>query len=484
MKFRFTLYFSLMLLSILTVSFALGVLIKTSSQELLLEWQSKTASVAATTAAQIDGNLLKQIQSDQDVGSPAYNQILQTLRKARDANRRDDIYIRYLYTERPDPQNPEMLVFGIDAEESPKDKSQIGDPDIAGVESFVLDHLNEVYGSNTVVKDQWGEWIAAYAPVYDDEKKYVGTVGASISADIVRKYSDQLFLLTLPSFFTCLFLAAILAAILSNKISASLRAIYKATQQIAKGDLEYRIELKTKDEFGAVAQAINTMAEGLAEQQAFKTGMAHYIDKPVLDKLSDHQTKLEGERRKITLLFADIRDFTHFAENTPPETVVSLLNEYFTVMLNIISQHNGTLDKFIGDAILAKFGFSGNPQNQELNAVKAAIKMQEALISLGKKWAKENLPQFQCGIGIDTGETIIGSIGSENERLDYTAIGDTVSTANQLENFTKKTPHHILISERTFKGLNNQIPTTPLGPTVLSGKTTPIDVYAVQTLTS
>lgn len=482
MKFRIHLYLSLIILSILTISFALVILTTTTSKALFLAWQSQVASVAATTASQIDGNVLKQIRKKEDMGSPAYNQILQILRKARDANRRDDFYIRYFYTEWPDPENPNMLVFGVDAEEDPKDMPQIGDPDIGGMESFVLDHLDEVYVSNTIVKDQWGEWLVGSAPVYDDQGKYAGTVGAAVSAEIIYNYSRKLILLAIPSFVTCLILASFLAAVLSHKISAALRLIHSATQEIAKGHLDYRIELKTDDEFSVVADGINHISQGLAEQQVFKTGVSHYVPKPILDKLSDpkQQIKVEGERRKITVLFADIRGFTSFAEGADPETVVSLLNEYFSAMLKIIDKHHGTLDKLIGDGIMAEFGVTADAQNQEVNAVKAAIEMQQELALLRGKWTKKNLPPLQCGIGINTGEAVVGSIGSKHQRLEYTAIGDAVNTAANLEQYTKKTSHHILVSETTFQALNNQFRSIPLDPIVLAGKETPITPYAIE----
>lgn len=480
MKFRADLSISLLILSTLTITVSVVVLVVNLSKELFLGWQAQLGSVVATTASQMDGNLLKQIQTKEDMGSSAYDQILQMLRKARNVNRRDDFYIRYFYTERPNPKNAKELIFLVDAEEDPNDILQVGDLDIGGMESFVLDHLEEVYSSNTIVKDQWGEWIVASAPVYDSEQKYAGTVGAVISAEILESLPKKLILIALPYLAISLVTAGLIAHFLSKKISQSLGLIYDATKEIQKGNLKCRIDLETKDEFGSVGRAIHEMTKNLAQENLFKTEVSQYLAKPIVDQISDpkQSIKVEGERRRVTVLVTDIRGFTSFAEQTDPEIVVSLLNEYFSVMFTIIEKHGGVIDKLIGDAIVVEFGII-DPVNQEEKAVQTALEMQTALLGLQEKWKKENLPPLKSGVGIHTGDAVVGTIGSKNQKLEYTAVGDTVNTATSLEQYTKQTKYPILISEATFEKVRSAFEVATLGEISLPGKSNPINTYAI-----
>ncbi|KAG6559751.1 Adenylate cyclase 1 [Candidatus Rhabdochlamydia oedothoracis] len=216
----------------------------------------------------------------------------------------------------------------------------------------------------------------------------------------------------------------------------------------------------------------------LQERERLKVNFSRYVSDHVLQKIlsSSKPTNLEGERRKITVLFSDIRQFTHLSESLPPEQVVALLNEYFKVMLDIIFEHKGTLDKFIGDGLMVEFGAPLDDEIQEKNAVTAAIAMQKALEKLNTTWKQ---PAIQIGIGIHTGFAIVGNVGSE-KRMEYTAIGDTVNIASRLEQMTKFTKRSILISEDTYQAIKEEFPAESLGPITLPGRQEPIRVYAIE----
>jgi adenylate cyclase len=220
------------------------------------------------------------------------------------------------------------------------------------------------------------------------------------------------------------------------------------------------------------------MTKGLRERERLKLNFSRYVSDHVLQKIlsSTKPTKLEGERRKITVLFSDIRQFTHLSESLPPEQVVALLNEYFKVMLDIIFEHKGTLDKFIGDGLMVEFGAPLDDEIQEKNAITTAIDMQKALEKLNTTWKQ---PNIQVGIGIHTGFAIVGNVGSE-KRMDYTAIGDTVNVAFRLEQMTKSTNRSILISEDTYQAIKEEFSAESLGPITLPGREEPIRVYAIE----
>jgi adenylate cyclase len=193
---------------------------------------------------------------------------------------------------------------------------------------------------------------------------------------------------------------------------------------------------------------------------------------------SEDQIKLSGERRKITVLFSDIRNFTSFSEKYPAEQVVSMLNEYFSGMVEIIFRNQGILDKFLGDGIMVEFGVPLDDPEQELNAVKTAMEMRTELARLCAKWESEGLPAIDIGIGIHTGEAVIGNIGSE-KRIEYTAIGDAVNVAARIEQLTKELKTPVLISETTIVAIRDKFDFKDFGAQTIRGRVETINVYGI-----
>ncbi len=480
MNFRMKLSLSLMGIAAASTVLALGVDVYFSRKFMLMEVKSKVMSIAASTASQINGDLAKQIRTLDDEKLPAYKTMRKKLRKARNANRRPDIYIKYLYTFYPDPNDPGKFYFSVDPEESEKDVSHAGTVNPGATTDRVKDHLYEVYSLGTFTKDPWGVWMTGYAPVFDAQGNYVASLGADVAVAHVQQAINRLYLYGFFSFLLSISLALLIARLLSTHLVKSLNELKTATLKIGEGELSYRINLNSEDEFQELADAINKMTEGLEEKERLKTGFAHYVSQHVLDRIvkSKGSAVLEGERRKITVFFSDIREFTHIAETMPPEKVVVFLNEYFKRMLEIIFKHNGMLDKLIGDGIMAEFGVPIEDPEQERNAVLTALEMQESLKALNEKWKSEGKPTVEIGIGIHTGEAIVGSVGSE-QRMEYTAIGDTVNIASRLEHVTKEKNVQVVVSESTFRALYNEFPSKNLGFLTLQGKDQPINAYAI-----
>jgi len=224
-----------------------------------------------------------------------------------------------------------------------------------------------------------------------------------------------------------------------------------------------------------------------AKDQAFiKNAFSKYVPAKIVDELLEKPEllKLGGEERVITILFSDIADFTTISESLKPTDLVSLLNNYLTEMTNIIHKNSGTVDKFLGDAILAEFGAPIQMENHAEFAVQTALMMQEKIRELGKDWNEKGLPQFRSRIGINTGSVIIGNMGSD-EVFDYTAIGDAVNLAARLESANKKYGSEILISEFTFKNLPpDKFRTRLLDVIKVKGKTKAVKVYQLYGFTN
>ena len=456
----------------------------TRARGLLLEEQrSKVLSIAATAAAMLDGDAHKQLRGRADEGSPAYRELERKLRAARDANRRDDVFIKYLYTLTHAPQDPGTAVFGVDPEESLADKSHLGDVYKAttGGRKFRLD---ETRADSEFLQDQWGTWLAAHHPVRDSAGVPVAAVGVDLSASAAMTEVRQLLLSGLMFTGASVAFAVLLAMLLARRVSRPLDALRATLDQIGQGNYDARVPTAATGggrEFAQVAEAVNQMAAGLRERHTLKEVLAKYLSRSVAESIikSGQVPQLRGDRRKVTVLFADIRGFTKMSDGLPPEQVVGLLNEYFERMIEVIFKHQGTLDKFIGDGLMAVFGAPLEDPWQERHAVTAALEMQEALAEIAARRKAQGFPELKIGIGINTGVAIVGNIGS-TQRMEYTAIGDTVNLASRLESQTKALDVPILISEYTYVEVRNVFRMKPMGDVDIRGRTDPVTVYAVE----
>ena len=189
------------------------------------------------------------------------------------------------------------------------------------------------------------------------------------------------------------------------------------------------------------------------------------------DKLS-----LGGEERIVSVLFSDVASFTSISEELTPRNLVLLLNEYLTEMSEIIHKHNGVIDKFEGDAIMAEFGVPVAYPDHAKAACNAAIEMQERLKKLRTNWIKEGKPALTARTGINTGEVIVGNMGSRH-LFDYTVMGDHVNLGARLESANKGYGSRIMISEFTHNELDEEFYTRPLDFIRVKGKTKPVEVF-------
>ncbi len=204
-----------------------------------------------------------------------------------------------------------------------------------------------------------------------------------------------------------------------------------------------------------------------------------YVSKRIVDELirDPAKAKLGGERKEITVLFSDIRGFTSFSEKHEPEEVVSMLNEYLGAMTDIIFQYDGTLDKFVGDAIMALWGAPVGQPDHARRAVRSALAMRKKLGELQAKWAAEGKAVLDTGIGINTGEMVVGNMGAEGKKMDYTVIGDHVNLGARVESLTRQYNSHIIITEFTYEKVKDIVQVNELGSVTVKGKERPVVIY-------
>ena len=216
------------------------------------------------------------------------------------------------------------------------------------------------------------------------------------------------------------------------------------------------------------------------EKRKMKKLFGQYVSKDVYAQLVANPAlaRLGGQRREMTVLFSDIRGFTTVSERGQPEEIVGMLNEYFTRMVAIVFAHQGTLDKFVGDMVMALFGAPLDDPDHADHAVAAALEMITALGELNARWRAEGRAELDIGIGINTGPMIAGNIGSD-AIMSYTVIGDAVNLGSRLESLNKQYGTRIIISNATRERLGRPCRLRPLGDVVVKGKTQPVAIFEV-----
>lgn len=220
------------------------------------------------------------------------------------------------------------------------------------------------------------------------------------------------------------------------------------------------------------------------KQKVLIKGMfSQYVNPTIVDELVAHPEKLRlgGERRELTVLFSDIAGFTSISESIKPERLVSLLNEYLSIMTEIVFATGGTLDKYEGDAIMAFWGAPIPQEDHALRACKAALEMQKLLIRIRGRWEKEGKPDLNVRIGMSTGEMVVGNMGGRG-RFDYTVMGDTVNLGSRLEGANKEYRTNIMISQKTYEEVKDHVLGRQLDLLIVKGRTEPVAVYELMGL--
>ena len=479
MRYRTKITIGLVALALTTNGVLLALTYYGARESLMRQMQSTVLSIADTTAALMDTDRFLQIRGREDETSAAYHDVEAYLRRARDANRRQDVRLKYVYIIAQDTKNPKAAHFVVDAEEEGENKSHFGEA-YKSIDASSLDFQHARIPPG-FVKDQWGTWLTALVPIRDRTGTSVGLLGADISAEDVIGRLRRLLLGGVAAMLLSAGLAVGVAVVASRRLTRPLTAVSDAVRLVGQGQLNTKIEWRSNDEFSQLATAINEMVAGLRQRENLKSTLVRYVSREVADEIiaSGKMAELRSERRKVTVLFADVRGFTTLSENLSPEEIVSLLNEYFDRMIDAIFRYKGTLNKFLGDGFMAMFGAPADDPYQEEHAVRAALEMQRSVAALREKFRRYHVADFRIGIGINTGVAVVGNIGC-NQRMEYTAIGDTVNTASRLEARTKDLKVDTLISEYTHVAVRNLFRFSKGDLLQVKGKADSIQAFSVE----
>lgn len=267
---------------------------------------------------------------------------------------------------------------------------------------------------------------------------------------------------------------------------------------ISSGNLDKRVPVEFHDETGQLAHTFNIMVDELEKaynqikSYAFKAVLAQkkesrirnifqkYVPQELIDRFYEHpEAMLVGDNRVLSVLFSDIRGFTTIAESMLPDEIVNSLNRYFTIMVDVIMNRKGIVDKYIGDAIMAFFGAPVKHEDDAYQSVLAAVEMIESLTSFNKEQQAAGKPPFRIGVGLNYGVVTVGNIGTE-KKMEYTVIGDMVNLASRLESLTKFYKQPIIVSESIKRKAQKKLPFRLLDTVAVKGKKEGVKIFSTQ----
>jgi len=274
----------------------------------------------------------------------------------------------------------------------------------------------------------------------------------------------------------CVTFSIILSVFVSKSVSDPLDKLEDAMKGVGKGNLDTRVEIVSNDEIGSVSEGFNLMVKGLKESEKIKDSFGKYVSQEIRDEILEGRISLDGEMKRATLLFSDLRNFTPFVESTHPKQVITLMNQYFTQMTEAIKEYRGLVLQYVGDEIEAVFGAPVGYDDHTDMAAKAALEMRRRLIVLNQSLEKQGFRPFQHGIGIHTGAVLAGNVGSK-DRISYALVGDTVNLASRIEGLTKKFSCDIILSQTTYDLLTGTFRTERLSSTKVKGKEEKVIIY-------
>lgn len=273
--------------------------------------------------------------------------------------------------------------------------------------------------------------------------------------------------------------AVLIVFIFAKTITKPVLSLVDASHEIEKGNYQTNLEVTSKDEIGILTQSFNSMSKGLDEREKMKTALSKFTNQEIAEMAMKGEIKLGGERKYCAIFFSDIRSFTAISEKLEPEEVVEFLNQYMTEMVKCVNATNGTVDKFIGDAIMATWGaIKPLKQNETECAINASLMMRKALLKFNEGRGGYKLPIINIGCGINSGYVISGQIGSE-ERLEYTVIGDSVNLASRVEALNKPFGTDILITEESYQRVKKIFKVEKMQTIKVKGKADAQTIYAV-----
>jgi class 3 adenylate cyclase len=332
-----------------------------------------------------------------------------------------------------------------------------------------------------VYRSRGGLWISAFAPILDAPGHAAAILHVTYPVEI---YLDRLHELRN----TLLFATGVgalatlgLGLFVLRRLTRPIALLTGGVSRVASGDLSRPLPVSSRDEVGRLTHAFNSMLEGLRQRDFIRSAFGRYMSPEVAQAIleSPEGLRFGGTKRVVTVLMSDLRGYTRFAEQGRPEQVMEILNGYLARMADVVIAHGGTINEFIGDAIFAVYGAPVTHPDHAERAAATALAMQAALVEVNVEHARRGLPAFEMGIGLHTGEAVVGNIGSE-QRAKYAVVGSAVNIASRVESAT--VGGQVLLTTRTLSELGDLARVGPPIALQVKGLSEPLTLHELQGL--
>jgi class 3 adenylate cyclase len=433
-------------------------------------------NIARVAALQLDPKLHAAVDATRSTESPAYQKLRQALAAIQDET---------LLT------SPITTIVGLDPAArtarlvvASSGSGRPGDPYPLAPE--LIEPMGWTLGDGVarytrVYRQQGGLWISAFAPILDSPGHVAALLHVSYPVEI---YLDRLHELRNTLLFATgvgALATLVLGMLVLRRLTRPIALLTGGVSRVAAGDLSRPLPVASRDEVGRLTQAFNSMLDGLRQRDFIRSAFGRYVSPEVAQAILDSPEGLRfgGTKRVVTVLMSDLRGYTRFAEQGDPQQVMEILNGYLARMADVVIAHGGTINEFIGDAIFAVYGAPvAHPDHAE-RAAATALAMQAALVEVNAEHARRGLPAFEMGIGLHTGEAVVGNIGSE-QRAKYAVVGTAVNTASRVESAT--VDDQVLLTARTLTELGALARVGPPIALQVKGLAEPLTLHELQGL--
>lgn len=351
--------------------------------------------------------------------------------------------------------------------------TRVGEADLASA--------SRVHGSAEIEDAAGRAWITTRVTL--ERRPWI--VVARIPKDVAYASLAEMRTIVLATIALAIVLAALASFLLARRLSRPIASLVEHTKALAARRFDARVSIRTGDELSVLGDALNDAAQELSaseararEEMAIRADLGRYLPAEIVEAVIRREQSMElgGRRVPVTVLFADVVAFTPLSDRLPPEEVVALLNELFTLLTEAVFRHGGTVDKFVGDCVMALFGAPASVEDHARRAILCAEDMLRFAESANAGWKERFGVEVALAIGVNTGDAVVGNVGSR-ERMEYTAIGDVVNVAARLETIAR--PQQILISRATREALGDGFELAPIGAREVPGRREPVELFEV-----
>lgn len=406
MRFSTRVLLALIGAAVVTHGVLFALMYRTARDSLFREMRVQVANIASTGALSIDAAAHESIRGPEGAQTPAYEQLVRRARAIRDANRRSDIRVKYVYTARPNPAHPSGFEFVIDAEESAEERSLPGDPFPELTEPLRLD---ETRADERFSTDQWGTWLSASAPIRDASGNPVAVLGVDVSADVVRATLADLWWRGAGALGIAFAVAGGLAWLIYRWVRSPILEIERAVDRVGQGDYPIETHLANSEDFERVALALNTAARALRERETLKENLARIVGDQVAGRLalrSGNTGRSEaagGDKAPVALLFAGFRDASERLTREAPDQAAKLIEELCAAVIEGVVEYGGEVVSFQRDGLLAVFEDEESRSgagDAAVRAMRAAFKVRRQTEKLFWRWMAEDRLSERPWLGV------------------------------------------------------------------------------------